>query len=67
MRYPNIFGRVKADPNGKPAPPLVLDDSNSVVDPLQPDVRFAKDLNRRHFVTAESTPAPAPADESADE
>jgi len=67
MRYPNIFGQRTADPNAEPAPPVVLDDSNSVVDPLQPDVRFAKELNRRHFAVAESAIAPAAADEPADE
>jgi hypothetical protein len=54
MRYPNIYGRRQADPDADAAPPVVLDDSNSVVDPLQPDVRYAKELNRRHFVVAES-------------
>lgn len=64
MRYPNIFGPRQADPNAQAAQPVVLDDSNSVVDPLQPDVRYAKELNRRHFVVAESAVS---ADESADE
>ena len=44
--------RVRANPNARPARPVVLDDSNSVVDPLQPDCRKAKVLNARQVVRA---------------
>lgn len=44
--------RVKANPHAKPVPPVKLDDSNSVVDPLQPDCRKATVLNGRQVVAA---------------
>lgn len=44
--------RVKADPKAKPVPPVVLDESNSDFDPLQPDCRKARTLNTRQVVRA---------------
>lgn len=44
--------RVQADPKAKPTPAVVLDESNSTFDPLQPDCRKAKVLNGRAFVRA---------------
>ncbi|MGH7168698.1 MAG: hypothetical protein ACRELG_00275 [Gemmataceae bacterium] len=55
-RFKGRHGKVQANPKARPAPPVTLDDSNSFVDPTQPDCRKPKVLNSRAFVRAESTP-----------
>lgn len=65
MRYPNIFGQVKAAPDAEAAPPAPLDDSNSFIDPTQPDRRIPNALNTRHFAVAESAEKPAAAEAAA--
>ena len=44
---------VQADPHAEPAPPVVLDESNSYADPMQPDCRKPLELRRRHYARAE--------------
>jgi hypothetical protein len=52
-RFKNRHAKVQADPSAEPAAPVVLDDSNSTVDPLQPDRRIPKVLNGRFLARAE--------------
>lgn len=56
-RFKGRHAKVQADPAAKPSPPVVLDDSNSIVDPY--GTRTAKVLNHRHYARAESAPVPA--------
>lgn len=58
-RFKGRHGKVIAQPKARPEKPVALDDSNSFVDPMQPDCRKPKVLNSRAYVRAESTP-PAP-------
>lgn len=51
-RFRGRHARVKADPNAKPAAPVVLNESNSFRDPAQPDCRKPKVLNARRYVAA---------------
>lgn len=56
-RFKNRHRKVQADPNARaPASldhqPVELDDSNSYVDPLQPDRRIPNELNTRAYVKA---------------
>lgn len=54
-RFKNRHAKVRANPHAKPAEPVVLDDSNSYVDVLQPDRRIPKELNGRALVKASTT------------
>jgi hypothetical protein len=56
-RFKGRHARVEAAPDAKPEPPLVLDDSNSFVDPMEPDVRKPLVLNGRRYAVAESIEA----------
>lgn len=51
-RFKGRHARVQADPHALPAPPVVLDDSNSYVDVTQPDTRRPLTLVGRRFATA---------------
>jgi hypothetical protein len=53
-RFKSKVRRAHADPSAEPTAPVVLDDSNSDVDPLQPDVRKPRVLNTRRYARAES-------------
>jgi hypothetical protein len=53
-RFKSKVRRAHADPGAEPAPRVVLDDSNSDVDPLQPDLRKPRVLNTRRYARAES-------------
>ena len=44
--------KVQAQPDAQPAEGLVLDDSNSDVDPFFPDLRVPHQLNTRVYVKA---------------
>jgi hypothetical protein len=59
-RFKGRHGKVKAQPNAKPEPPVELTDENSHVDQFYPDIRYPNQLNARAFVRATSTPRPAP-------
>lgn len=65
-RFKNRHARAVAHPDAEPAPPVVFDDSNSTVDPLQPDMRHANVLNTRHYAKAESVQAAEAAKAAAD-
>lgn len=54
-RFKGRHAKVVADPAAEPVEPAPLDDSNSFVDPLQPDRRIPDDLNTRDYREAEST------------
>jgi hypothetical protein len=66
-RFKGRHAKVQADPKAKPTPPVVLDDSNSYVDPTQSDRRIPNELNTRHYAKAESTPKPKKPRPAADE
>lgn len=53
-RFRNRHAKVIADPGAMPSPPVVLDDSNSEVDPTQPDRRrpLPGAVRTRAFVAA---------------
>ena len=53
-RFKSKMGRAVARPDAQPAPPVVLDESNSDFDPLQPDCRKPRVLNTRRYAVAES-------------
>lgn len=54
-RFKGRHWKVQANPNAKPVPPIVLDDSNGVRQPM--GYHLAKRLNSRAFVVAGSSTA----------
>ncbi len=51
-RFKSRHAKVVAKPDAEPVPPVVLDDSNSTVDVLQPDRRIPNELNTRFVAKA---------------
>jgi hypothetical protein len=58
-RFRNRHARVQAQPDAEPGEPLVLDDSNSFLDPLE-NIRKPLVLNARAYVQAGAADAAAP-------
>jgi hypothetical protein len=54
-RFKNRHHKVIAQPDALPEPPVVLDDSNSYVNPTQSDCRIPFEPNGRDYRVAEST------------
>ena len=63
-RFKNRHHKVIAKPDAEPTPPVVLDDSNSYVNPTQSDCRIPFEMDAREYRVAESTIA---AEKAADE
>jgi hypothetical protein len=54
-RFKNRHHKIEAQPDALPAPAIVLDDSNSYVNPTQSDCRIPLEPNGRDYRVAETT------------
>jgi hypothetical protein len=54
-RFKGRHHKVIARPDAEPTPPVVLDDSNSYVNPTQSDCRIPFEMVTRDYRVAEST------------